>query len=219
MKTKHVSDNIPLIKEQVKEVNTVQTKYMDKLRQRLGNVNDLNNKFESLPKGDAQLLNSAKSLATPDSTITRWLLSEGMGDLLDYTSKRSIKLGIIPRDNTALSTIETFLKQLNGINFQTLLKDNYDINNLVKGLNEYIELNKIENKQCLVISNNEKTLELSKKAGYFTCRYKFPDSANGKFSCDFTATSAMELQDIVEEMNGISLRNSAFGSRSYNFHV
>lgn len=82
-KTNHLSDNIPLIKEVVKEVNTVQTKYMDKLRQRLGgNVSDLNGKSELLPKGDAKLLNSAKSLASSDSAITRWLLSEGMGDLL-----------------------------------------------------------------------------------------------------------------------------------------
>lgn len=128
---------------------------------------------------------------------------------LDYTSKRSIKLGIIPRDTTILSTIETFIKQLKGLNFQILLiKDNYDINSLVKELNEYIELNKIESKHVLIISNNEKSLELSKKSGYLTCRFKFPDTPNGQFSCNFTATNAIELQDIVEEMNGISLRNS-----------
>lgn len=73
---------------EIQNISTVQTKYMDKIRNRLGNSdgNPLIGRTASRPTGDGEILKQSKSLPqTVDNSPSRWLLSQGMGNILDYT--------------------------------------------------------------------------------------------------------------------------------------
>jgi len=58
-------------------------------------------------------------------------------------------------------------------------------------------------------------LGAAKDLGFFTVKYRHPEGLYGQVSTDFMATSALEVQDALEELNGVALRSSAFSHRSF----
>jgi hypothetical protein len=87
---------------EIKGISTVQTKYMNKIKQRLGK----RDATRPIPrgKGDASLLQSGKAMvkmvanenrdnAEKGGSSAAWLLQLGMGNLLDYLVSRSVKIG------------------------------------------------------------------------------------------------------------------------------
>ena len=49
----------------------------------------------------------------------------------------------------------------------------------------------------------------------YTCRWRGENDLFGQVVTDFIATSPMELQDSIEDLNGIAFRDSVIRSRSY----
>jgi len=74
----------------------------------------------------------------------------------------------------------------------------------------------LEPKQVLVVTTDDHLLKAAKDMGFFTLKYRpHANSLFGQVSTDFMATSSIEVQDAVEEMNGVGLRQSAFKHRGF----
>ena len=71
-----------------------------------------------------------------------------------------------------------------------------------------------EPKQVLMVTNDDMLLAAAKDAGFFTVKYRTPTGLYGQVTTDFNATSAVEIQDALEELNGVAMRGSAFAHRS-----
>jgi hypothetical protein len=69
-------------------------------------------------------------------------------------------------------------------------------------------------KQIMIITTDDAILNASKDLGFFTLKYREPQGLYGQCTTDFSATSAIEVQDALEELNGVALRSSAFSHRS-----
>jgi hypothetical protein len=69
-------------------------------------------------------------------------------------------------------------------------------------------------KQILLVTNDDIILASGKEVGLFTVKYRSPSGLFGQVTTDFMATSAIEIQDALEELNGVALRGSAFAHRS-----
>ena len=88
---------------EIKNVTTVQTKYMQKIKEKLGKADT---KPFKRGKGDAALLQVGKSMEKrvavqiEDGKVSKqgasaaWLLQLGMGNLLDYFTSRSVSIGM-----------------------------------------------------------------------------------------------------------------------------
>ena len=117
-------------------------------------------------------------------------------------------------------SVETSLQlqqQLAGsIRFSHVLDANLLLND--KEMKELVKMEDILNipiKQTLFVSADESLLSMGSMRGYYTCRYRFPNSNYGQISTHFVATNALEIQDAMEELNGVAMRNSAFQYRSF----
>jgi hypothetical protein len=69
-------------------------------------------------------------------------------------------------------------------------------------------------KNIMLVSTDESLLKAARKEGMLTCKYRLPNGLRGQVSCHFNATAALEIQDALEELNGIAWRKTAHGSRS-----
>jgi hypothetical protein len=71
-------------------------------------------------------------------------------------------------------------------------------------------------RQVLCVTTDDNLLRAAKEVGFFTLKFRpSSDSLFGQVSTDFMATSSLEIQDAVEEMNGVGLRQSAFRHRAF----
>jgi hypothetical protein len=82
---------------EIEGVSTVQSKYFSKISRKLGGSNPIASASAG-PKGDGDLHAAAKSLLKQEAqrAPSRWVLSVGMGGLLEYASSRSIALAVLP---------------------------------------------------------------------------------------------------------------------------
>jgi hypothetical protein len=199
--------------KEIPNLSSVQSKYADKLHKKVG-TSMLNTGADgSSPVTDASLLQYAKGLdAVSDKMKSRWLLTPGMGTILDYVSQRTIRMGLIyPQSATATS--KNLLAQVGDtIRFDYLMEISPE-NTVNKNMESISTETGLACHEIMVVSPHEKTLIAAKDKGHFTCRFRFPNSLYGQCYTDFVATGALEIQDAIEELNGIALRNSAFQYR------
>ena len=221
---------------EIEGVSTVQSKYFNKISRKLGGSNPIASASAG-PKGDGDLHAAAKSLLKQEAQRGkvaehgRWVLSEGMGGLLDYASSRSIALAVLPVSGQTEALRNTLVGQTADITWAHVGACFFEQQQEQKKkneqqLHEQIELastamtspmnGNISPKELLLISSSETALALAKQKGYLTCRFRQPDGFfSGRVATDFTASSAIELQDCLESLNGVALRASAFGHRSF----
>lgn len=219
---------------EIQGISTVVTKYGDKLRQRLGgaSLESVSGSGQAAQDrragGDAKrLMASKKAVQQQEEGGGRWLLVEGMGNILDYTSFRTIPLCCFPLSSQTDALLKTFLSQVHETPWFYLgsvatattapaptIDGSILAAQFVEMENKFIS-NGISPKQLLVVSSNEQFLALSKSRGFLTCRYRPLDSLYGQVSTDMVATNALEIQDCLEELNGVALRASVFSSRTY----
>ena len=204
------------LSKEIENVSTIQTKYMNKIRKRIGDKSIVD-ATSPIKETDAKLLNIAKTIPTPNETKKplRWLLQVGMGDVLDYSSFRSINVAVLNTKKASFNLIDQLAGQITNINFYKINKTNDDKLKLIDKFSLMEENLKIIQKECLLISSNEEIIASAKERGYYTCRYRSSDSLYGQQSTDFQATSAIEVQDCIEELNGIGMRPSAYHSRAW----
>jgi len=200
---------------EIQNVSTIQTKYMNKIRKRIGDKSIVD-ATSSIKETDATMLNRAKSIpmSSENKNPSRWLLQVGFGDILDYTSFRSINVAVVGRKRTDPNLIDQLSRQLTNQTF-------YKIHNSVDDrlLDKFQNMEKtlgLLTKEFLLFSSDEEIIEAAKDRGYYTCRYRPPNALFGRCSTDFVATNAIEIQDAIEDLNGIAMRSSAYNSRAMN---
>lgn len=159
------------------------------------------------------------------NTATRWLLKEGMGDVLDYTHHRTVKLAALGGPERSTSTIHSLASQLNSTKFshvracfddhelaaQTIrLSQNPEDRKawLTKTMIEMEERLDVSRAQVLLISGDEMMLSLARDRGYYTCRYTGDTKRFGQITTDFRAEKALEVKDAIDSLIGIALRSS-----------
>ena len=155
-----------------------QVKYADKIKMKLAKnaVNRTN-----------PATNSAKIAMLGSSS--RWLIAEGMGDVLDYTYNRTVRLvGVGSPVDFPDHTIQQLKSQLNQTklayvrSFVTMKQDEdgHDIPYTALELKEFqqqalldmeAKINLVKNK-ILLVSSDESLLTLARDRGYYTCRYR-----------------------------------------------
>jgi len=69
-------------------------------------------------------------------------------------------------------------------------------------------------KQILLVTSDDALLSGAKDMGFMTVKYRTPQGLYGTVSTDFSATSALEVQDALESLNGVAMRSSAFRHRA-----
>lgn len=105
-----------------------------------------------------------------------------------------------------------------GIKKQKTSKDQYAarrINKLFSAKSSEAAFTDLDPKQVMLVSTDDSLLRAARDAGMLTCKYRLPNGLRGQVSTHFTATAALEVQDALEELNGIAYRNTAHSSRTY----
>lgn len=158
-------------------VTTVQTKYMNKIRSKLGTLPP-KTLGDTTKISDGNILTTLKGLTSNQSNKpSRWLLSSGMGDLLDYSSNRTIKLSLIGhKDKAEPNNLSDQLQQQLTPEIRFVGVVNADLE-LADSLSNYCET--LENAMkllpntLLLVSGRDDLLACAKQRGYYTCKFRY----------------------------------------------
>jgi hypothetical protein len=196
------------------------SKYSKRLANKLGGSSSVASILSGnvAKETDGQILKRVKTTPglsdTGAKSASRWLLGAQFGDILDYIGGRTMLLGIMSTSPTNSIVMQQLQKQLSEHKFLTSNVSVSD-SSLDAELSDISTRMAFQPREIMLISSNDKLLEVARDAGHISCRYRPVNAPAGKFTCDFTATTPIEIQDAIEAMNGIALRNSVFSSRIY----
>jgi hypothetical protein len=195
--------------------NDIRNKYAAKLRNRGGVAGIELAKQEaddSTLRGDAagHLVARAMAVKAGSSETPKWMALTGTGALLQYVSTRSMKIALLPRPGNRNAEqegkrMEEFTKQIPQVTFDVLLKEGDEhVPGILQSLLGQLALDPLT---CLVISDRDDYLRSAKEAGMTTCRVRSHVNApRGNTTAHYTVTSMAEVQDVVNEINGISFK-------------
>jgi len=217
----------------------IRSKYAFALRAKLSGglagVSDLTEaKNEILKKGDASLNMQAKILAKDSASTnvntSRWLAKSGVGSLLEFINKRSMKIAMIPgldaqsdpkkfQKPTRLE-MEKLQEQLSRVDIDYLCTKFKDktTDDIVKEAADIVGtgFGNSDKNRVLVISDNDKLLLSARDLGYYTCLVRLPGGRHPSFTMNYTVENVEEVQEVVNEINGLSF-NTVFSSRGKDF--
>ena len=188
---------------------------------------------ESTKKGDAEGHLSARKMAMAQPTAdggaghsgTRWMALTGTGALLSTLTYRSMKIALLPRtahmmsinnNNTERSPQERmvdFTRQLKDVHFDVLVDlpsnsgstsaddDTVAVNTMVQSALQKLDL---DTKVILFVSDQDAYLRAAKEIGMLTCRIRPRNARRGNVSAHYTVESILEVENVVNDINGIS---------------
>jgi hypothetical protein len=188
---------------------------------------------ETLKRGDAAGHLAARKMVAAEpvgsssssksSSGNRWMAQTGTGALLQYLSQRSLKLGLLPRPGLdSVNTIKqqgermkNFQRQLPDVTFDVMMLDQNDGHDVGSGLSTLdaqttvantLEQLKLQPELVLLVSDRDDYLKAAKEAGMVTCRLRVPNARRGNVSAHYMVSSIPEVQEVVNEINGISFK-------------
>ena len=225
--------------KEIEGIATVTSKYMNKIAKRLGGSNPLASPPPGA-RGDGDIHAAGKQMLQQEqqrgrvsaADTGRWVLAEGMGGVLDYASSRTLCLAVLPLQTQTPTLLQTLLAQTNdvpwlfvGTCYSAGRSSSPDAEahvaaDIVLAETGFSQTSagSIVPKQIVLVSGDESALAHAKARGIMTCRFRPPNAPytiSKAGSTDFTAESALEVQDALESLNGIALRQSAYGMRSF----
>ena len=179
----------------------VRAKYAKKLQGGLAGVELAKHQVnDALQKGDATGHMAARKIAMQQQTAgaTRWMAMTGAGKMLTYLTHRSIQIAIVnTKPNPQMYDFE---KQLSNVVIDAII-DHENPNELMKQL--VGELGKAPDK-TLVVSDRDDYLRAARDLGMITCRLRPKNARQGNVTTVYTKESVLEVQELVNEINGIS---------------
>lgn len=203
----------------------VRVKYAKKLRSRVegglaGVELAISQREEASKKGDAPGNLVARQIAASQVVSTsgpRWLAKTGTGTLLTFLNQRSMKIVLMPlptlmdtrkKDEEGVK-MDNFAKQLPKIKFNLLMKGLKDNNGTIEKntdaiLSHILESTNVPPISTLVVSDRDDYLLAAKNRGLFTCRVKQKNAPRGNVTTNYNVEDIAEVEDIVNEANGIS---------------
>ena len=164
---------------------------------------------ETLKRGDAGGHLAARNIAmaNPVSRQKSWLALTGTGALLKYLTQRCIQIALLPRPVETLNQdegekMDDFQQQLMDVNFAHLVKDGRPgAATLVQTVLQKLELDPTV---VLFVSDRDDYLKAAREANLMTCRISPPNARRGNISANFIVPDIPAVQDVVNEINGIS---------------
>lgn len=213
--------------KEIEGISTVQSKYMSKISSKLGGTNPLFGNGAQSPRGDGDLHAAGKALLKQESQRSgktgasesgRWVLSQGMGSIVDYASTRTMSVAVLGLARQTQALLNTLVAQTPETPWlYTGNVSGEPTSELQRAEKKFVAkaAGFIEPRNLLMISSCDTYLGLAKERGFMTCRFRPKDGLYGQVITDFSATSPIELQDALDELNGIALRGSAYGSRAF----
>ena len=175
---------------------------------------------DTLKKGDAAGHLNARKIAASQVQGTKWMSLTGTGKLLQTLTHRSIKIALIPRqkkaphadplglndDQSPQQLMEDLKNQLRDVEFNVLVEQTSDDspNGIEKMVKQALEGLGVEPKVILFVSDQDASLRVAKDLGMATCRIRPPNTRRGNVSAHYTVKDIFGVQDVVNEMNGIS---------------
>eukprot|EP00543_Licmophora_paradoxa_P015016 CAMPEP_0202470720 /NCGR_PEP_ID=MMETSP1360-20130828/82384_1 /ASSEMBLY_ACC=CAM_ASM_000848 /TAXON_ID=515479 /ORGANISM="Licmophora paradoxa, Strain CCMP2313" /LENGTH=126 /DNA_ID=CAMNT_0049096513 /DNA_START=123 /DNA_END=503 /DNA_ORIENTATION=- len=126
-----------------------------------------------------------------------------------------MRLALLPVPNNKEARLEgqrmkDFMKQLPQVSFDLLLKEGEQTGSILDNLLEGLDSDALA---TLVVSDRDDYLRSAKEAGMVTCRVRpHPNAPRGNISAHYNVTNLADVQDVVNEINGISF-NAVFSAR------
>jgi len=189
---------------------------------------------ETLVSGDAAGHLAARKMAIMDGanrasdgdnqkgTATRWLPSLAATQLLTLLTHRSIRIVLLPildnnNNNTKTKSdeveprMEDFKSQLKNVIIDNIVPKFDETNNSIsddrietamkKGIVTELD---IDPNNILVVSDRESYLKVARDMGMNICRLRPKNARRGNITAHYTVETVAEVQDVVNEINGIS---------------
>ena len=212
-------------------VNDPRAKYANKLRKRLdGGLAGIETmkvqQEEALQRGDAAGHWAARKIAAAQPAAgstkeSKWLAATGTGNLLVYLTNRSMKIALLPApdnadgesNDAAARRMDEMEAQLPQVRFDLLVKDGR--------LSPSDILGRVQDKagvpsgNLLVVSDRDDFLREAKEKGFFTCRIRPKNAPRGNVTTNYTVSEIKEVEDVCNELNGISF-NTVFSGVGIN---
>mmetsp|Transcript_16533 Transcript_16533/g.40411 ORF Transcript_16533/g.40411 Transcript_16533/m.40411 type:complete len:376 (+) Transcript_16533:97-1224(+) len=211
----------------------IRAKYARKLQGGLAGIELAKNQVEnSLAKGDAPGYSVARKLAVSSggaaaNSNNKWMAMSGTGVLLSYLSHRSIKLALLPNplekekkdedndNDDQLHSMESLRKQLKDVVIDCIVdptklqkvptnRKNHPVHQLLLEQQLLKEFDTVHPNAILVVSDKDPYLKAAKELGMLTCRLQKPNARRGNVSAHFNIPTLEQVQEVVNEINGIS---------------
>ncbi|GFH44653.1 hypothetical protein CTEN210_01127 [Chaetoceros tenuissimus] len=206
----------------------IRAKYAKKLRDKvdggLAGVELANSKKDEILKmGDAKGHLVARKIAAAETVSksgSKWLATTGSGTLLSFLHMRSMKIALLPppkalsleEKDKVLQDMESLQRQLPNIKIDFLLAGETESEQVsLKLLNKLTKQSDIDPIATLVVSDQDAYLRTARDEGYYTCRVRPKNAPRGNITTNFTTENVSEVQDVVNELVGISF-NTVFSS-------
>mmetsp|Transcript_27577 Transcript_27577/g.60710 ORF Transcript_27577/g.60710 Transcript_27577/m.60710 type:complete len:396 (-) Transcript_27577:1543-2730(-) len=220
----------PKLKDHNPSENDVRAKYASKLKGGLAGIALAKSQVkDTLSKGDAAGHLAARKIAMMgDNTAggttkgaSKWLPSQAASQLLTLLTHRSIRIGLLPILSTNSATVakdekepkmEDFKAQLKNVIIDKIIpkfadSNNGDINEDVIDktlrtgiLNEF----DLDPDRVLLVSDSDPYLRVARDMGLNICRIRPKNARRGNITAHYTVEAVAEVQDVVNEINGIS---------------
>ncbi|EEC45674.1 predicted protein [Phaeodactylum tricornutum CCAP 1055/1] len=200
----------PKVRDFSPGASDVRAKYADKLSQKgvgggLATVDLAKYQVQqNAHQGDAAGHWAARERAVTEpgpNSATRWMALTGTGGLLQYLTKRSMKIALFPRlgntvpDSQEGERMEDFKRQLNEVVFDLLLKDGTQEPSVI--VQEMLGQFQLDPKFILVVSDRDAYLRAAKDAGMVACRVRPENAPRGnrypKWKTSLTKSMAFPL--------------------------
>jgi hypothetical protein len=221
----------------------IRSKYASKLQEKIdGGALSLDRQKEErlLNRGDASLHLAARAIATnknnPNNATagpTRWLAASGTSKLLSFISSRSMKIALLPiprsqektvteeeeaTSNSTSKAMEELSHQLPQIQFHLLIKTSNgkdSANLIVRQVQDAMSKDHgILPINTLIVSDRDDYLREGRDMGFYTCRIRPKNLRRGNVTTNFTTETIAEVEDVINELNGLSMNSVLTGSGS-----
>jgi len=190
---------------------------------------------ELMRRGDASSHLTAKSMIANNETnvnpsSSRWLASTGVGQLLSFLTQRSMQIILLPVPSTHQKPqtdedrrrneeeMTSLTRQLPNVQFDLCISEgrrrgddpSVANENAAHDILEYVttENNDIPPIQYAVVSDRDDYLRSARERGMFTIRIRPKNTRRGDVTASYSVENVSEVQEIINEINGISF-NSA----------
>jgi|TARA_A100001035_G_scaffold205105_1_gene165209 hypothetical protein len=137
----------------------------------------------------------------------------------------SSSTALFPTFNSTEELMSDFLNQVQvpfahvennlyeGLKKQKSSKDAYATRRVKAMMKNNKSFQQLDPRTVMLVSSDDSLLKAARDNGMLTCKFRLPNTMRG-VTTHFTATDALEIQDALEELNGIAMRGSANVSRA-----
>lgn len=214
------------VKDHDPSTNDIRAKYAAKLKGGLAGIELAKSQVEeTMISGDAAGHLAARKIAIMEgvpgapngNAATRWLPSLAATQLLTLLTHRSIRIVLLPNldkktsidDGEEEPKMEDFKSQLKNVIIDKLVPelsngDDSDAgieDTLKKGILKELD---VDPTKVLLVSQREPYLRVGRDMGMNICRIRPKNGRRGSITAHYTVESVGEIQDVVNEINGIS---------------